>query len=142
MAIPFDLQRFADSQDRIYDEVREELTVGTKTSHWMWFVFPQLQALGRSTMAIKFGIASIEEAREYSQHDVLGKRLKECAELVLAVKGKTAFQIFGTPDDLKFRSSMTLFAQAVPEEPLFRRALVKYFDGLDDPKTMELLARP
>jgi uncharacterized protein (DUF1810 family) len=139
---PFDLQRFVEAQDRIYDDVRAELTAGAKASHWMWFVFPQLLDLGRSAMAIKYGIASKEEAQAYWQHGVLGLRLRECAELVLAVKGKTAFQIFGTPDDLKFRSSMTLFAQAVPDEPMFERALAKYFGGRDDPGTMELLARP
>ncbi len=107
----------------------------------MWFVFPQLQGLGRSSMAVKFGIASREEALAYWQHPILGVRLKECMELVLAVKGRNAFQIFGTPDDLKFRSSMTLFSHAVPDEPFFMRALVKYFDGRDDPRTMELLGR-
>lgn len=137
----FDLQRFVDAQAPIYDEIRSELTAGTKTSHWMWFVFPQLQGLGRSAMAIKYEIAPIQEAQAYLDHPILGVRLKECVELVLAVKGKTAFQIFGTPDDLKFRSSMTLFAHAVLDEPVFRRALVKYFDGRDDPRTMELLAR-
>jgi uncharacterized protein (DUF1810 family) len=142
MATPFDLDRFIEAQDRIYDDVRAELTAGAKASHWMWFVFPQLQGLGRSTMAIKYGITDKEETQAYWQHDVLGSRLEECVELVLAVKGKTAFQIFGTPDDLKFRSSMTLFAQAVPDEPMFKRALAKYFDGREDLKTTELLARP
>ena len=138
---PFDLQRFVEAQDRIFDDVRSELTAGTKISHWMWFVFPQLQGLGRSTMAIKYGIASKEEALAHWHHPILGVRLKECVELVLAVKGRSAFQILGTPDDLKFRSSMTLFAHAAPEEPLFKRALARYFDGRDDPKTMELLSR-
>jgi uncharacterized protein (DUF1810 family) len=137
----FDLQRFVEAQEPIYDEIRSELTAGTKTSHWMWFVFPQLQGLGRSAMAIKYEIASIEEAQAYWQHPILGVRLKECVELVLAVKGRTAFQIFGTPDDLKFRSCMTLFSKAVPAEPLFKRALARYFDGRDDSRTTELLAR-
>ena len=137
----FDLQRFVDAQDRVYDQIRAELAAGAKTSHWMWFVFPQLQGLGRSAMAVKYEIVSRQEAQAYWQHTILGPRLKECVELVLAVKGKTAFQIFGTPDDLKFRSSMTLFAHAVPDEPVFRRALVKHFEGRDDPRTMELLAR-
>ena len=137
----FDLQRFVDAQDRVYDQIRAELAAGAKTSHWMWFVFPQLQGLGRSAMAVKYEIVSRQEAQAYWQHTILGPRLKECVELVLAVKGKTAFQIFGTPDDLKFRSSMTLFSQAVPDEPMFRRALTKYFDGRDDSRTMELLAR-
>jgi uncharacterized protein (DUF1810 family) len=142
MESPFDLQRFVEAQNRVYDDVRAELTAGRKSSHWMWFVFPQLQGLGRSSMAVKFGIASKEEALAYWRHPILGARLKECLELVLAVKGKTAFQIFGTPDDMKLRSSMTLFSHAVPDEPLFKRALVKYFDGRDDPRTVELLARP
>ena len=138
----FDLQRFVEAQDPIYDQVRSELAAGTKTSHWMWFVFPQLQGLGRSSMAIKYEIGFMHEARAYWQHPILGARLKECIELVMAVKGKTAFQIFGTPDDQKLRSSLTLFAEAVPEEPLFQRALTKYFDGRNDPRTIELLARP
>ena len=138
---PFDLQRFIEAQNSIYDDVLSELAAGSKTSHWMWFVFPQLQGLGRSSMAIKYGIESREEAQAYWQHPTLGARLKECVELVMAVKGRNAFQILGTPDDLKFRSSMTLFSHAVPDEPIFKRALAKYFDGRDDPRTMELLAR-
>ena len=137
----FDLQRFVDAQDRVFGQIRAELAAGAKTSHWMWFVFPQLQGLGRSAMAVKYEIVSRQEAQAYWQHTILGARLKECVESVLAVKGKTAFQIFGTPDDLKFRSSMTLFSQAVPDEPVFKRALIKYFDGRDDSRTMELLAR-
>jgi uncharacterized protein (DUF1810 family) len=138
----FDLQRFVEAQEPVYDDIRSELTAGTKTSHWMWFVFPQLQGLGRSAMAIKYEIASIQEAQAYWQHPILGIRLKECVELVLAVKGRTAFQIFGTPDDLKFRSCMTLFSKADPADPLFKRALARYFDGRDDSRTTELLARP
>ena len=136
-----DLQRFVVAQCPIYDDVRTELAAGAKTSHWMWFVFPQLQGLGRSTMAIKYAIVSREEAQAYWQHPTLGARLKECVELVLAIKGMNAFQVFGTPDDLKFRSSMTLFSHAVADEPLFKSALAKYFAGWDDPRTMELLAR-
>ena len=136
----FDLQRFVKAQNPILDDVRSELAAGEKTSHWMWFVFPQLQGLGRSSMAIKYEIKSGEEAQAYWQNPTLGARLKECVELVLAVKGRNAFQIFGTPDDLKFRSSMTLFSYAVPDEPLFKRALAKYFEGRGDPRTMELLA--
>ena len=138
---PFDLHRFVEAQDPIYGQIRAELTAGAKTSHWMWFVFPQLQGLGRSAMAVKYEIASLEEAQAYWRHPVLGARLKECVELVLAVKGKSAFQIFGTLDDLKFRSSMTVFCRAVPDEPLFKRALDKYCEGREDPRTVELLAR-
>jgi uncharacterized protein (DUF1810 family) len=132
------LQRFIDAQDPVYEEVLAELTAGQKTSHWIWFVFPQHKELGRSAMAQHYGIASKEEAHAYWQHPVLGARLRECVELVLAVKGKTAFQIFGSPDDLKFRSSLTLFSQAEPDEPLFQRALAKYFGGIGDSRTLEL----
>ena len=142
MAAQLHFDRFVTAQDAIYGDVCAELAAGEKTSHWMWFVFPQLEGLGRSTMAIQYGIASQEEARAYWQHPTLGARLKECVELVLAVKDKNAFLIFGTPDDLKFRSSMTLFSHAVPDEPLFKRALAKYFQGRDDPRTVESLARP
>lgn len=138
---PIDLQRFVEAQYSVYDDVRAELAAGAKTSHWMWFVFPQLQGLGRSSMAIKYAIVSREESQAYWQHPILGARLRECVELVLAVKGKTAFQILGTPDDLKFRSSMTLFSHAVPDEPSFKRALTKYFDARDDLRMMELLVR-
>ena len=137
----FELQHFFDAQEPVYGQIRSELAAGAKTSHWIWFVFPQLQGLGRSGMAVKYEIVSRHEATAYWQHAILGTKLKECVELVLAVKGKTAFQILGTPDDLKFRSSMTLFAHAVLDEPVFRRALAKYFDGRDDSRTMELLAR-
>ena len=136
MAAQLRFDRFVTAQDRIYGDVCAGLAAGEKTSHWMWFIFPQLEGLGRSTMAIQYGIASQEEARAYWQHATLGARL----ELVLAVKGKNAFLIFGTPDDLKFRSSMTLFSHAVPDAPLFKLALAKYFQGRDDPRTMELLS--
>lgn len=138
---PIDLQRFVEAQAPIFDQIRAELTAGAKTSHWMWFVFPQFQGLGRSAMSVKYEISSLEDAQAYWQHPVLGVRLKECVELVMAVKGRTAFQIFGTPDDLKFRSSMTLFCRAVPGERLFKGVLAKYFDGREDPRTVELLAR-
>ncbi|CAM3614003.1 DUF1810 domain-containing protein [Polaromonas hydrogenivorans] len=136
---PHHLQRFVLAQDPIYPQVCAELAAGAKASHWMWFVFPQLQALGRSSTAQFFGIASRDEALAYWQHPMLGPRLKACAELVLAVQGKTALQIFHSPDDLKFRSSMTLFAQVAPQEPVFDRALDKYFGGKGDARTLELL---
>ena len=134
-----DLQRFIVAQDPVYRQVRAELAAGDKTSHWMWFIFPQLKALGRSATAQHFGIASRAEAEAYWRHPVLGGRLKECSELIVAVEGRTAPEIFHSPDDLKFRSSMTLFAQAAPQEPVFSRALAKYFGGQVDPKTLELL---
>lgn len=140
MPDPYDLQRFIEAQDPLYPQVCAELAAGDKTSHWMWFVFPQLKALGRSATAQHFGIASRAEALAYWQHPVLGPRLKECSELVVAVKGRTAQQIFHSPDALKFRSCMTLFAQVAPQEPVFQRALARYFGGEGDALTLELLA--
>jgi len=139
---PFKLQRFVEVQNGVYDRVCEELRAGKKQSHWMWFIFPQLQGLGSSEMAIRYAISSIEEAHAYLEHPTLGTRLRECAALVLAVEGRTAEQIFGYPDNLKFHSSMTLFAQAasISEEDLvFSRALDKYFSGKEDPATMQRL---
>lgn len=134
----FDLQRFVDAQASVYAQVRAELAAGRKASHWMWFVFPQLRGLGRSATAQHYGLASAAEARAYWAHPLLGRRLAECTELVLAVDGRSAHEIFGSPDDLKFRSAMTLFAQATGA-PLFARALLKYFDGRPDPRTLDLL---
>lgn len=133
------LQRFVEAQEPVYDCVRAELRAGAKSSHWMWFVFPQLKRLGRSATAQHFGIASLAEANAYWQHPVLGGRLKECTELVLSVEGKTALRIFASPDDLKFRSSMTLFEQVALDEPVFGWALEKYYRGHRDPRTLELL---
>ena len=137
---PHDLQRFVDAQQGVYPQALAELRAGAKTSHWMWFVFPQLRGLGHSTMAQHYGLAGLDEARAYRQHPLLGPRLAECTAALLAVQGRSARQILGTPDDLKFRSCMTLFARAAPEEPLFERALAKYFDAVPDPRTLELLA--
>ena len=139
MGDPYDLQRFVAAQDPVYAQVCAELAAGAKTSHWMWFVFPQLRGLGRSAMARHYGIASRAEAEAYWAHPLLGPRLKACTELVLAVPGKTALQIFGTPDDLKFASSMTLFAQVAPGEAAFARALERYFGAQPDPRTLALL---
>jgi uncharacterized protein (DUF1810 family) len=135
---PFGLQRFVDAQDRVYRQVCAELAAGRKSSHWMWFVFPQFKGLGRSATAQRFGIASKAEAQAYWAHPVLGPRLAQCTELALAVEGRSAHEIFGPPDDLKFRSCMTLFAQATGE-PVFARALERYFEGRPDPGTLELL---
>jgi len=134
-----DLERFVEAQDRVYEDVRQELAAGRKATHWMWFVFPQLRGLGHSATAQYYGIGSRGEAVTYLQHPVLGARLRECVELVLAVEGSTAHAIFGSPDDLKFRSSMSLFASIAPGQPLFRRALEQYFGGEPDPATSELL---
>ena len=135
---PHDLQRFVEAQNPVYRRVCAELAAGGKCSHWMWFMFPQLEGLGRSAVAKHFGIASRAEAEAYWRHPVLGPRLSECTELVLAVEGRTALQIFGSPDDAKFRSSMTLFTQAAPSEPVFERALAKYFGGEPDVRTLAL----
>ncbi|MEO8122745.1 MAG: DUF1810 domain-containing protein [Burkholderiales bacterium] len=136
---PYALQRFVDAQDPIYEQVCAELRAGAKTSHWMWFVFPQLKSLGRSPTAERFGIESREEADAYLQHPILGARLKQCTALVLAVQGRSAHQIFHSPDDLKFRSSMTLFDRISPGEPVFAQALTKYFAGQRDPRTLQSL---
>ena len=117
------LERFVEAQAPVYPRALAELTAGRKQSHWMWFVFPQLSGLGRSPMAQHYAIHSLEEARSYLAHPLLGARLKECTSTVLGVIGKSAHEIFDTPDDLKFHSSMTLFAHAAPDEPLFRAAL-------------------
>jgi uncharacterized protein (DUF1810 family) len=134
-----DLARFVEAQDPVYDDVRAELQAGRKTTHWMWFVFPQLRGLGRSATARYFGIDSAAEAAAYLQHPVLGARLRECVELVLGVTGRTALEIFGATDAMKFRSSMTLFETVSPGEALFQRALDRYFDGEPDPPTIALL---
>jgi uncharacterized protein (DUF1810 family) len=139
-AASFDLARFLDAQAPVIDTVRGELARGRKQSHWMWFVFPQIGGLGRSAMAQRYAIASLAEAIAYAAHPVLGARLRELTALVSAVDGRTAYEIFGTPDDLKFHSSMTLFARAVPDEPLFRHALAKYFAGREDAATPEILS--
>lgn len=133
------LDRFVEAQAPVYPRALAELTAGRKQSHWMWFVFPQLSGLGKSPMAQHYAIHSLDEARNYLAHPLLGARLKECTSAVLGVMGKSAHEIFDTPDDLKFHSSMTLFAHAAPEEPLFRAALEKYFGGTEDARTLEKL---
>ncbi len=135
----FQLRRFVDAQADVYADVLEELRAGRKQSHWMWFIFPQMKGLGRSEMALRYGIGSLEEATAYLRHPVLGPRLVECTELVNAVNGRTIREIFGTPDDMKFRSSMTLFVNAAEDDDVFCTALKKYFNGRPDPLTDELL---
>jgi uncharacterized protein (DUF1810 family) len=135
----YDLERFVRAQQPVYPAVLDELRSGRKTSHWIWFVFPQLAGLGRSETSRYFGIASLEEARAYLAHPVLGARLRECAGLVLAARATTAEQILGSVDARKLRSSMTLFHRADPDEPLFAQVLERYFDGLPDEATDELL---
>jgi uncharacterized protein (DUF1810 family) len=125
-----------DAQAPVYERVRQELKVGRKRSHWMWFIFPQIASLGQSPMSVRFAIASLDEAKAYLAHPVLGARLRECAQLTLDVEGKTARDIFGSIDEIKFRSSMTLFARAAPDEDLFQRCIDKYFAGAPDPATL------
>jgi uncharacterized protein (DUF1810 family) len=135
---PFDLGRFVAAQDRAYAQVCAELAAGRKQTHWMWFIFPQLEGLGSSPTARRYALTGTAETRAYLNHGTLGPRLRECTRLVNAVRGSTALQIFGAPDDLKFRSSMTLFALAA-DESVFREALSRYFDGEPDPLTLQLL---
>jgi uncharacterized protein (DUF1810 family) len=139
MAGPFKLERFLDAQAPVYDQARRELQAGRKESHWMWFIFPQIAGLGQSAMSIRFAIASLDEAVAYLAHPVLGARLRECARLALAVEGGTARDIFGPVDEMKFRSSMTLFARVQPDEDVFERCLEKYFAGNPDPATLARL---
>ncbi len=133
---PYNLGRFVSAQDKVYEIVRSELRSGLKITHWMWFIFPQIEGLGYSTISRYYSIHSGEEARQYLNHPVLGPRLRECAEAVLAIPGKTALEVFGSPDDLKLKSSMTLFAGCAGPDSVFARVLDKYFDGEQDPRTL------
>jgi uncharacterized protein (DUF1810 family) len=137
---PFNLGRFVDAQSGEYEQVLAELRAGRKQSHWIWFIFPQLKGLGRSPMAEHYGIGSIDEARAYLRHSVLGPRLEGCTALVNKIEGSLIDDIFGFPDNLKFRSSMTLFANAAEDNHIFVDALTKYFAGEPDTKTLELLS--
>jgi uncharacterized protein (DUF1810 family) len=141
MTDDYTLQRFLDAQERVYDTVLDELRAGRKSSHWIWFIFPQITGLGRSAMAQKFAIASLDEAKAYLQHPVLGPRLRACTQLVLNVSGRSAEEIFGYPDHLKFRSCMTLFLTAATDNAIFKDALLKYFDGKPDQSTLDILAQ-
>jgi uncharacterized protein (DUF1810 family) len=136
---PYDLQRFVDAQNPVFEQVCSELHNGRKRSHWMWFVFPQLRGLGASSMANKFGISSQDEAEAYLRHPILGPRLRECTRLVNLAEGSSIEEIFGYPDNLKFHSCITLFAQVEPEDEAFAAALQKYFDGQPDQVTIDHL---
>jgi len=136
---PFDLQRFVAAQAAVYERVRAELKNGRKQSHWMWFIFPQIAGLGRSAMSTRYAISSLTEAEAYLKHPILGPRLRECIRLVMLVQGRSAYEILGSPDDMKFHSCLTLFSYAAPEEQLFRDALEKYYDGAEDSLTMAKL---
>ena len=138
-ADPYKLKRFVDAQAPVYEQVLRELRAGRKTSHWMWFVFPQIQGLGFSAMTQHYAISGRDEAVAYGLHPILGPRLRECTALINAVEGKTALQILGPPDDIKFRSCMTLFAACSAEADIFNQALSKYFDGKGDAKTLAIL---
>ncbi len=140
-AAEFDLERFVDAQAGVIDRALDELREGAKRSHWMWFVFPQIAGLGHSAMAERYAISSLDEAKAYAAHPVLGPRLRECTSLVLAVEGRSVHAIFGTPDDLKFHSCMTLFAHAAPEEPVFHAALQHFFAGREDAPTLQRLSQ-
>jgi uncharacterized protein (DUF1810 family) len=138
-ADPYNLQRFVDAQNPVFERVCAELRAGRKTSHWMWFIFPQIRGLGRSSTALHFAISSLEEAEAYLQHAVLGPRLRHCTSQVNAVQDSTAEQIFGYPDYLKFCSCMTLFASAAADRQVFQQALDKFFTGEPDPLTLAQL---
>jgi uncharacterized protein (DUF1810 family) len=141
MEDPYRLRRFVDAQNAngTYQEVISELRSGRKSSHWMWYVFPQVKGLGQSSMANHYGIASLAEAQAYLRHPMLGPRLIECAQLLLAIDGKGATDIFGSLDAMKLRSSMTLFSRADPQQAVFRQVLDRYFQGSEDPETIRRL---
>ncbi|MBB3997100.1 DUF1810 domain-containing protein [Aureimonas pseudogalii] len=136
----YDLERFVTAQDALWPAVQRELAAGAKRSHWMWFVFPQIAGLGHSATSRHYALASLTEAQAYLADPLLGARLRECTDLVLAVQGRSAHAIFGSPDDMKFRSSMTLFAQAAPGERRFAEAIERFFAGVPDAATLRLLA--
>ena len=136
---PHDLDRFVDAQAGDYEQALAEIRSGRKRSHWMWYVFPQIDGLGFSSMSRRYSIKSLDEARAYLDHPVLGPRLVECVEAALGVEGQSAYEIFGSPDDMKLRSSATLFASVTPGDSVFARLLDKYFDGKRDGKTLGLL---
>ena len=134
-----DLNRFIEAQADIYESILSELKNGYKITHWMWFIFPQIRGLGSSPMSIKYAINSFKEAEEFLNHSLLGKRIKECTEIVLNLEGSSTKQIFGSIDELKFKSSMTLFNAAQQSDIIFELAIGKYFNGIQDNRTIELL---
>ena len=136
---PYELNRFVSAQEGVYDRALAELWDGLKRSHWMWFIFPQIDGLGHSPTTRLYAIKSLDEARSYLGHPVLGARLLECAEALLAVSGKSASDIFGHPDDWKLQSSMTLFALVAEPGSVFERVLEKYFQGKRDDRTLEIV---
>lgn len=139
MTDPYHLNRFVEAQNAVYSGVIAELKRGKKTGHWIWFIFPQIAGLGGSSMSRRYSLSSIQEARAYNAHPVLGPRLAECTRLVLAVKDRTVQQIFGELDALKFRSCMTLFSIADPDNEIFQKAVDRCFEGLPDTLTLKVL---
>jgi uncharacterized protein (DUF1810 family) len=137
----YNLARFVEAQRPVFSRVMDELRAGRKASHWMWFIFPQLQGLGRSEIASRFAISGLAEARAYLQHAVLGPRLEEAVNAVLQHSGISAERIFGSPDDLKFRSCLTLFINAQPGSPLYQQALDRFYSGEPDRRTLDLLGQ-
>jgi uncharacterized protein (DUF1810 family) len=142
MSDPYDLRRFVETQTTTYEGALAELRRGRKASHWMWYIFPQIAGLGMSAMSQHYSISCLDEARAYLEHPVLGPRLIECIEAMNAVEDRTAYEILGPPDDMKFRSCLTLFAAAAPDNKIFAEALGRYFAGETDPLTLEKLGRP
>jgi uncharacterized protein (DUF1810 family) len=138
---PFHLDRFVRAQEPDYDRALKEIAGGRKRSHWMWYIFPQVAGLGLSSTSQRYAIGSLDEARAYLGHPILGSRLLECAEATLNVKGRSAHDIFGSPDDMKLRSSATLFALVSPDDSVFHRVLEKYFEGNRDKRTLDLVSR-
>ena len=138
-ADPYNLQRFVEAQGPVYQTVLSELRAGRKRSHWMWFIFPQIAGLGHSAMSQRYAISSLAEAKAYLAHGILGPRLRDCTRIITGIEGRSALEIMGRPDDMKLHSCLTLFANAAPEEALFRDALDKFFDGADDNQTLARL---
>ena len=136
---PYHLERFVEAQRGVFDEACAELQRGRKTGHWMWFIFPQVAGLGFSATSQQYAIRSLDEARAYLDHPTLGPRLREISQILISINGKTAHEIFGSPDDMKLRSSMTLFARATEDNAVFLEVLRKYFSGAEDERTMELI---
>jgi|SRR5579884_3786254 len=139
MSDPHNLQRFLDAQDRWFERACQELGAGQKQSHWMWFIFPQLKGLGGSAMSNLYGISGLTEAQAYLEHPILGPRLRQCTQLALNIKDRSIDEIFGDPDDLKFRSCITLFSMVAEKDSVFTEALKKYFGGKPDPLTISRL---
>jgi uncharacterized protein (DUF1810 family) len=139
-ADPHNLARFLEAQERDYEQALSEIKAGRKRSHWMWYIFPQFAGLGSSPTSRHYAIKSVEEARAYLAHPVLGPRLVVCAEAALQIAGRSAYDIFGSPDDMKLRSCATLFASVSPAGSSFERLLDRYFDGNRDERTLALLA--